>query len=235
MGDEDAGDVDLVVQAPEPVPELLADLGIDRAEGLVEQQHPGLGGERPGECDPLALAAGELRGVAVPEALQAHQGEELGDPRGLALAPGALDVEPEGDVLGDRHVAEERVVLEHEPDAPGAGVQVVGAPAVEPDLAGIGRFEAGDDAQDGALAAPGGAEEGDELAARDLQRDVVDGEEVVEALGEVADVDAHGLNAPGRAGVSATRGARGAPRSPARGRGRWRRRRSPGAPRGRCR
>ena len=33
---------------------------VERAEGLVEQDHIGIGGERAGNRDPLALAAGEL-------------------------------------------------------------------------------------------------------------------------------------------------------------------------------
>ena len=59
--DEDAGDVDLVVQAAEPLAELLAHLGVERAEGLVEEEDLRLGGERARERDALALAARELR------------------------------------------------------------------------------------------------------------------------------------------------------------------------------
>ena len=39
VGHEDAGDADLVVQAAQPAAQLLAHLGVERAEGLVEQQH----------------------------------------------------------------------------------------------------------------------------------------------------------------------------------------------------
>ena len=39
VGDQDGGDVDLVVQAPQPRAQLGADLGVERAERLVEQQH----------------------------------------------------------------------------------------------------------------------------------------------------------------------------------------------------
>ena len=54
------GDVQLVVQAAQPAAQLLAHLGVERAERLVEQQHARLDGQRAGERDALALAAGEL-------------------------------------------------------------------------------------------------------------------------------------------------------------------------------
>jgi hypothetical protein len=62
VGDEDAGDVDLVVQPPQPAPQLLAHLGVERAERLVEQQHLRLDRQRAGQRHALALAAGELEG-----------------------------------------------------------------------------------------------------------------------------------------------------------------------------
>ena len=39
---------------------LLAELEVERAEGLVQQQRGGPVHDGPGERDPLALAAGEL-------------------------------------------------------------------------------------------------------------------------------------------------------------------------------
>ena len=41
--------------------------GVERGHRLVEQQHLGLGGERPGQRHPLRLAAGELGGPAAGE------------------------------------------------------------------------------------------------------------------------------------------------------------------------
>ena len=67
VGDEHRGDVDLVVQAPQPGAQLLAHLRVERAERLVEQQHLRLDRERAGQRHALALAAGELRRVAVGE------------------------------------------------------------------------------------------------------------------------------------------------------------------------
>ena len=57
---EHRGDVDLLVQLTKPAPQLLAHLGVERAERLVEQQNARLDGERTRERDALALAAGQL-------------------------------------------------------------------------------------------------------------------------------------------------------------------------------
>ena len=68
------------VQLAQPGPELLADLGVEGAERLVEQEHPRLDGQGPGQGHALALAAGELGGVAVGQVPDAHQIEQLVDP-----------------------------------------------------------------------------------------------------------------------------------------------------------
>jgi hypothetical protein len=39
VGDEDAGDVNLVVQTAQPAAQLQAHLGVEGAEGLIEQEH----------------------------------------------------------------------------------------------------------------------------------------------------------------------------------------------------
>ncbi len=62
---QQAGHVHLVVQPPQPAPQTLPHLGVERAEGFVEQQHRGFDGQRASQRHPLPLAAGKLRGVAV--------------------------------------------------------------------------------------------------------------------------------------------------------------------------
>ena len=117
VGDEHGRHVHLVVQPAQPVPQVGAHLGVEGAERLVEQQHLRVDGERAGERHPLPLAAGELGRVAVLEAVQADDLEQLVDlARDLGL--GALaDRQAEGDVVAHRHVLERGVVLEDEADA----------------------------------------------------------------------------------------------------------------------
>jgi hypothetical protein len=126
----------------------------------------------------LLLAArqclhGALRLPAEPDAVQ-HL-SRAGQPLRLAHA---ARLEPEGDVLVDAHVREERVVLEHHPEAAplrrfprqvarrAAGLGEQHAPRV-------GHFISGDDAQRGRLSRAGRADQREQLARRHGERQVV--------------------------------------------------------------
>ena len=137
---EHAGDVDLVVQAAEPLAQLLAHLGVERAERLVEQQHLRLGRERARERDALALAARELRRHRVLVALELHQAQQL-HARGRGSRPsGRLRTRrPKRDVVEHRHVPEERVVLEHEADVALADRRAGDVLLLVEDRAAVGR------------------------------------------------------------------------------------------------
>jgi hypothetical protein len=59
---------------------VLLGLHVQGAERLVEQQHLGLAGQRPGDGDALLLATGELSGQGSPQPRQADLGEVPVDP-----------------------------------------------------------------------------------------------------------------------------------------------------------
>ncbi len=128
---------------------------------------------------------------AVPQALKAHDLEQGGHPLAPLSRRDPPDREPERDVLGDRHVSEQRVVLEHEPDLAVPGVQVVHALAVEPHLPGVCGLQPGDHPQHGALPTPRGPEQRDQLPGLHLEADVVHYLGCTEALDEVLDANAH--------------------------------------------
>ena len=69
---------------------LLAELQVERAERLVEQQHLRPVDDRAGERDPLALAAGELHRLALAVLVEAHHLEHLGDLRSPARRAATL-------------------------------------------------------------------------------------------------------------------------------------------------
>jgi hypothetical protein len=101
------------------------------------------------------------------------------------------DRQPERDVLRDGHVLEGGVVLEHEAHvAPLRGLLGrVLAGDVHP--AAVGRLEPGDHAQQRGLAAAARPEQCGERAVPDLERHVVERDEVAEALRDGVHDDAH--------------------------------------------
>ncbi len=55
----------------------------------------------------------------------------------------------------------------------------------------VRRFQAGNDPQQGGFAATGGTEQTDQLTLREIQRDIVKGDEIAKALDNVFDLNAH--------------------------------------------
>ena len=206
MGHEHSRDVNLVVQSPKPVPQFLADLGVECAERLIQQKHRGFDRERTGKSHALALAARELRGESVRELIEVDELEELID-LGLDLGLGLLaDLQAEGDVAGNREMFEGGVVLEHEADVAALSGQVGRVMALDLDAAVVGALQAGDDAQQGRLATATWPEQRGEFAGRDAQIDVLKRDEVTELLVDAGDLNAHSSEPSlGRSMVTTTR------------------------------
>src|SRR6476659_8276303 len=190
---EHRGNVDLLVQLTKPAPQLLAHLGVERAERLVEQQNAGLDGAR--ERDALALAAGQLVRQPLPERAELHQLEQLIYPRanrGLGRTQTArARTQSERNILEHRHVTEKRVVLEHETDIALADTARQRVLAVEMDLALIGPVQSGDDTQQRGLARSGWNERRDQLARVNVEIDVVEGGKGSKAPGHLVQSDLH--------------------------------------------
>jgi hypothetical protein len=146
----------------QPAAQLLAHARVERAERLVEQQHARLHRERTRERDALALAAGELIRHASREPIELDESQKLEHAaldlglRGPLAA--RLHADPERDVLEHVHVAEQRVVLEHEPDAALARGPVRDVLVAEPHAARLGELEPRDDPEQRGLARSGRAE-----------------------------------------------------------------------------
>ena len=71
MGDDDEGGSGLLLDVHQLELGVLPQLGVERAEGLVEQQQLRRLGERPRQGHALALAAGDLMRLAPGEVLEA--------------------------------------------------------------------------------------------------------------------------------------------------------------------
>src|SRR5690554_1968360 len=185
MRDEDRRDAQPFLNLLQARPELGADLHVEGSKWLVEQEHFGLVCQRAGQRHTLLLAARKLVGVPVAEACQTDKLQKLVP----ALLPlrrrGSTDAQPELDVLGNRHVPEDRVVLEDEAHVAGLRRQVGDVAPAQFDAPGIDLRQAGNHAEDRALPASAPAEQHEQLAFRYRQRDVVDDEDAAKPLGKV--------------------------------------------------
>ena len=131
--DVDEGDPELLLDPLQLDLQLLAQLQVERAERLVEQERLRPVHDRARERDALALAAGELRRLAAAVALEPDERERLaGAPPPLG-ARHLLHAEPVLDVLLHGHVREERVVLEDRVDVAGVRRQLRDVLAAELD------------------------------------------------------------------------------------------------------
>ena len=85
----DRGDAAAPLQDADLARHLLAQLGVEIGQRLVEQQHARLDRQRAGQCDALLLAAGKLAGQARRRTPRASPGAAF-RPRALARRPARM-------------------------------------------------------------------------------------------------------------------------------------------------
>ena len=163
-----------LIQAP--LHRLLR-FGIQGAGGLIQQQHRRIAEHRPGDGQPLQLAAGEVAAPLLhPRLVALRQGFDeaigVGQPRrrlDLLEAGGAA----EGDGVGHR-AGEHGALLRHQRHrlAQFAGPQVRQVAAIQQHPAALGGVEAQQQRKQGALACAGGAHQGHHLPRFHLQAEV---------------------------------------------------------------
>lgn len=187
VGDMDERDADLGLDALELQLHLAAQLQVEGAERLVEEEHLRVVDQGAGDGDALLLAAGQLVRLALREVAELNELQHVVD-----LLLHRLDAAPaqtEGDVLGDVQVREERVALKDGVDGPLVRGQVGDVPAAERDGAGGGLLQPRDHPQGGGLAAAGRSEQGEEGALGDGQVERLDGGEGTVRLADPGEAD----------------------------------------------
>ena len=195
VGDEQIGQAHLLLQLAEHVDDLRLNGHVQRGHRLVADDELRVEGERAGDADALALAAGELMGVAGGMlAVEPHAVHQLQNPlMALLLARVHLMyVQRLADDIRDRHARVERGIGVLENHRRLLAVLVDVRPggdglAVEQNLAFRGLVEVQQRAADGGFAAAGLAHESKRLALADGKGHVV---HRLERLGlEHTDVD----------------------------------------------
>ena len=185
VGDEHDRLVELFLKPQQDVLHVGADQGVEGREGFVHEQDLGVGGESPGEPDPLLHAARELRGVMVlesgqPDPVQPLAALLLGLPDGHSL-----DREAVGGVLRHRLVHVQPESLEHHRHlvAPELDELLLGhredVPTVDHDPSGCGLDQPVDVADEGGLARAGQSHDDGDLPGGDVDVDVLEPQHVV--------------------------------------------------------
>ena len=184
VGHVEEGDPHRLLQRLELDLQGAAQLGVEGAQGLVEQQDGRVEHQGAGQGHPLLLTAGQLTRppLLVPEELDEFEGGA--DPPGRLGLVQLLVPEAEGHVVGHAEEREEGVALEHRVHVPPVGWRVGHVGAVEVDAAAGGLFEPRHQAKGGGLPASRGPEDGEELARGDVKIDTRHRLHVVEALGQ---------------------------------------------------
>ncbi len=153
----------------------LRSLRSSAPRGSSSSKHARVIDERAGDGDALLLAAGQLGRLALLDVGEADELERLHDARAQRVALDLAAPQPEGDVLVDGEMREERVALEDRVDVALVRRQRADVLVAEVDVPGVGLLEAADHAQRGGLSTAGGPEQGEEPAPVNVERDPVDG------------------------------------------------------------
>src|SRR6266545_2836168 len=168
---------------------LDAELGIEVGQWLVHEEDRRLADDRPAERDALALAAGQLLGLAVEVTADVEDAGRFLDAT-LDLRLGDLaQLEAEREVVPDRHMRVERIALEDHRDVAILGRYVVDDALADLQVAARDLLQAGNHPQARRLAATGWADQHHELAVQDAQIQVVYREHVAVFLRDVIERD----------------------------------------------
>ena len=80
VGDEYSCQAKTLMQPSQPLPQLLAQLGIQSAERFIEEQYVRFDRECSRKGDTLPLSAGELRGITIGGPFELYEFEQFPDP-----------------------------------------------------------------------------------------------------------------------------------------------------------
>ncbi len=203
MSDVEGRDGQAGEQFPQLSASLLAQLGVEVAERLVEEDDARLCHDGARQRDALLLAAAEGRGRPAFVAPELHETQCLRDALDDIGARHAPRLEWVGDVVEHGHVRPDGVGLEHHADPALVGRDGLGALSItaphdrvaDGDGAGVRRLEPGDTAQQCRLAATARSEQSSDRAVGHVQAHVVERRDQTfrrdEGLAHLVDPDLH--------------------------------------------
>src|SRR6185437_3729357 len=139
MGDIYEGDAYLPLNTLQLHLHRLAELEVQRAQGLIEQQRPGSIHQRTGKRDPLLLTTRQLTWPTFAATGQVHDFEHLAHLASNLKLRDLLAPETERDILEHAHMREQGIGLENHVDVPPVRRHPGNVHALQPDHA-LGRL-----------------------------------------------------------------------------------------------
>jgi len=175
-------------------------LRIERRGGLVEQHDLGVHAKRPGNSNPLLLAAGKLARPLVRLLWNAHPLEQVHGPLvRFGIGHIAHQLGRQHEIVDDPQMREEVEALEHHADLAAHGVDVFDFAgqlvAVDDNSPAVVFLQAVDAADHGRLAGPRGAADHDPLFSVDRQIDILERLKISEEFADVLQDDDGRLSA----------------------------------------
>ena len=175
VSDVDRRRAELVLELRDLGPHLDTQLGVEVRERLVHEEDLRVADDRSAHRDPLLLASRKLPGLAREIRRQVEELRRPRDPVVDVLLRRLPQPQAERDVVRDRQVRVERVVLEDHRDVAILRREVVHDALPDRDRPVADLLEARDHAQRGRLAAARRPDEDEELAVLDVEREVLHG------------------------------------------------------------
>jgi hypothetical protein len=173
VSDEDGGYTEPALNVFEASSQLGANAHIESAERFVEQQHGRLIDQSARKRDSLLLASGELMGITVAQSSETYSIKEPLSPALSLFLCDLSDLQSEFDVLGNRHMAEDRIVLKNESGASFLWRKIGDIFPVKKNSSGVGSDQAGDQSEDRTLAASARAKQDEQLSVCHFEGHVV--------------------------------------------------------------
>jgi len=206
VGDVDSRDLEFREKAAQFLAGGFPQLGIEIAEGLIEQNDLGLGHERARQGHALLLAAAEVGGRPLFKAFELHELKHLRYPASDFLLGYLPVLQGVGHVVEHVHVRPDGVSLKDHPESPLFRRQIDILSPRPDDLAADGNlprirgFESHNAAQQRGLAAATGTEQGENLIGGNSEIDLVQGPDSLafrtEILGNALDAYVHDAPQP---------------------------------------
>ncbi len=159
----------LAVEAFELRARLQSKLGVEVRERFVHQVDGRVADDGAGQRDALLLASRELRRAPREQVRKADTRRRLAHAAIDLAGVDAAGAQRKGDVVEDREMRIQRVVLEHHRHVAVRRLELIDAAIADPDLAGVQRLETREHAKQRRLAAARRPEKHETLSRLDVE------------------------------------------------------------------